>query len=56
LNRVGEERSILPTIIRRKANWNDHILSRNYLLKLVVEGKIERGIEVTGRRGRRVSR
>ena len=38
---------------RRKANWNDHILRRSYILKQGFEGKIERGIEVKGRRGRR---
>jgi hypothetical protein len=30
-----------------------HILRRNCLLQWVIEGKIERGIEVTGRQGRR---
>jgi hypothetical protein len=30
-----------------------HILRRNCLLQQVIEGKIKRGIEVTGRRGRR---
>ena len=35
-------------IKRRKANWIGHILSRNCLLKQVIEGKIE----VTGRGGR----
>jgi hypothetical protein len=28
-------------------------MSRNCLLQLVIDGKIKRGIEVTGRRGRR---
>jgi tRNA pseudouridine-54 N-methylase len=37
----------------RKANWIGHILRRNCLLKHVIEGKIERNIEVTGRCGRR---
>jgi hypothetical protein len=32
-----------------------HILSKNCLLKDIVEGKIEGEIEMTGRRGRRVS-
>jgi hypothetical protein len=40
-------------IKRRKANWIDHILCRNCLLKHVIEGKIEGRIEVMGRRGRR---
>ena len=38
----------LLEISKRKANWIGHIL-----LKQVIEGKIKRGIEVTGRRGRR---
>ena len=47
------ERKILHEISKRKANWIGHILRRNCLLKHVIEGKINRGIEVTGRRGRR---
>jgi hypothetical protein len=38
---------------RRKANWVVYILRRNCLLKQVIEGKIEGGLEVTRRRGRR---
>jgi hypothetical protein len=41
LHRVKEERNIVPTIKRRKANWIGHILRRNCLLKHVIEGKIE---------------
>jgi hypothetical protein len=37
----------------QKANWIDHILRRNCLLQSVIEGKINGGIEVSGRRGRR---
>jgi hypothetical protein len=44
---------MLHTINRRKDNWIGHIWRRNCLLKHVIEGKIEGGIEVTGRRGRR---
>jgi hypothetical protein len=40
-------------ISKRKANWIGHILRRNCLLQWVIEGKIQGGIEVTGRRGRR---
>jgi hypothetical protein len=40
-------------IITRKADWICHILSRNCLLKHVIEGKIEGIIEVTRIRGRR---
>jgi hypothetical protein len=36
-----------------KANWIGHILRRNCLLQRVTEGKIEGGIEVTGRQRRR---
>jgi hypothetical protein len=50
---VQEERNILHTIKRRKANWIGHILRRNCLLKHVIEGKVEGRIEMTERRGRR---
>jgi hypothetical protein len=49
LQKVKEERNIIPTIKRRKANWIDHILRRNCLLKHVIEGKLEGRIEMTGR-------
>jgi hypothetical protein len=52
LHRVKEERNILHTTKRRKANWIGHILRRNCFLKHVIEGKLERRIETTGRRGR----
>jgi hypothetical protein len=48
-----EERNILHTIKRRKANWIGHILRRNCLLQHVIEGKLEGRIEMSGRRGRR---
>jgi hypothetical protein len=41
LHRVKEERNILHTIKRRKANLIGHILRRNCLLKHVIEGKLE---------------
>jgi hypothetical protein len=53
LHRVKEERNILHTVKRRKANWIGHILRRNCLLKHVIEGKLEGRIEMMGRRGRR---
>jgi hypothetical protein len=37
LHRVKEERNILHTIKRRKANWIGHILRRNCLLKHVID-------------------
>jgi hypothetical protein len=53
LHRAKEERSILHTIKRRKANWIGHILRRNCLLKHVIEGKLKGRIKMTGRRERR---
>jgi hypothetical protein len=53
LRTVKEERNILHAIKRRKAKWIGHILCRSCLLKHVIEGKLERRIEMTGRRGRR---
>jgi hypothetical protein len=54
LPRVKEDRNILHTIRRTKANWIGHILHINYLLKNVIAGKIEGEAEVIGKReGRR---
>jgi hypothetical protein len=53
LLRVKAQRNILHEIRKRKANWIGHILRRNCLLKRVIEGMIQEGIEVTGRQGRR---
>jgi hypothetical protein len=50
---VKEQRNILQEIRKRKANWIGHILQINCLLQRVTKGKIQGGIEVTGRRGRR---
>jgi hypothetical protein len=41
LHRVKEERNVLHTIKRRKANWIGQILRRNCLLKHVTEGQLE---------------
>jgi hypothetical protein len=40
ITKSKEERNILHTIRRRKANWIGHILHRNCLLKHIIEGKI----------------
>ena len=53
VKRVKEERNILHRVQRRKANWTDHILRWNCLLKQVIEEKVEGRIEVTGRREKR---
>jgi hypothetical protein len=50
LQRVKEQRNIRQRIKSRKANWIGHILRRNYLLKHVIEDKIEGKIEMKGRR------
>jgi hypothetical protein len=39
---------------KRKVDWIGHILRRKFLLKYVIEGQAEGGVEVTGRRGRRL--
>ena len=52
LLRIKEQRNILHEMRKRKANWIGHILRRNCLLQRVTEGKIQGGIEVTGRQGR----
>ena len=43
---VKEEKKVLHTIKRSKANRSGHVLRRNSLLTHIIEGKIE----VTGRR------
>ena len=52
LQRV-KERNILHKKKRRKVNWNVHALRRNCLLKHVIEGTTEVGMEVMVRQGRR---
>jgi hypothetical protein len=54
--RVKEQKNILHEIRKRKANWIRHILSRKCILQRVTEGKIQGGIEVTGRQGRRCTK
>jgi len=48
------ERNILRTIKREQGKSIGYILRRNSLLTHITEGKIQGGIEMTGRRGRRV--
>ena len=38
LQRIGERRPLLNNILRTKANWIDHILRRNCLLHVAIEG------------------
>jgi IMP dehydrogenase/GMP reductase len=44
--------NILHKITNRKANSIGHILRRNCLVKRVIEGNVERRVEVKGRRGK----
>jgi hypothetical protein len=53
LQRVKEQRNILPYISKQKANWIGHILRRKCLLQQVIEGKTKGEIKETGRRVRR---
>jgi hypothetical protein len=53
LHSAKEKRNVLHTVKRRKANWIADIVRRNCLLKHIIEGKTEGGIEVSGRQGRR---
>jgi hypothetical protein len=53
LLRVKKQRNILHEIRKRKGKGIGHILCRKCLLRQVIEGKIQGGIEVKGRRGRR---
>jgi len=41
LHEVKEDRNILHTIYRSKADWIGRIFCRNWLLKDVIEDKIE---------------
>jgi hypothetical protein len=53
LHRVKEERNSKYTINRKKSNWICHNSRSTSFLKHVLEGKVERKIEVKRRRGRR---
>jgi len=50
---VNEERYVIHTIEARKVSSSGHILRGRGLLNYIIEGKIEKRIEVTGRQGRR---
>ena len=46
---IGEKRTLLNNILRRKANWIGHILRRNCLLHNAIEGQMTE-VERVGRR------
>jgi hypothetical protein len=50
LHRVKEDRKILLAIKRRQADWIGQTLRMNFLLGHFIEGKIEAGIQLSGRR------
>ena len=41
LRKVGEKRSMVETIVRRKKNWIGHIMRGDGLMKEVMERKME---------------
>ena len=45
LDLIGEKRTLINNILRRKANWIGHILRRNCLLHDAIEGQM---MEVKG--------
>ena len=49
LERIGEKRTLLNNILRIKANCIDHILRRNCLLHVAIEGQMTE-VKVIGRR------
>ena len=38
--RIGEKRTLLNNILRRKANWIGHIVTRNFLIRDAIERQI----------------
>ena len=40
LDPIGERRTLINNILRRKANWIGHILRRNCLLHDAIEGQM----------------
>jgi len=41
LEAVGEERSLVQTVIKRKKNWIGHVMRHEGLMKDVMEGGID---------------
>jgi hypothetical protein len=50
---VNEDLNALQAMQRDRPDWIGHISRRNWLLKKIVERKVEGRMEVTGRHGRR---
>ena len=51
LRRVGEQRTLINTIWRRKARWTGHVIRSEGLLRTVIEGRAE-GKRPRGRKRR----
>ena len=49
LDRIGEKRTLLNNILRRKANWIGHILRRNCLRHDAIDGQMTE-VKGVGRR------
>jgi hypothetical protein len=49
VERIGEKRTFLNNILRRKVNWIDHILRINCLLHDAIEGQMKE-VKGVGRR------
>ena len=49
LDRIGEKRTLLNNILRRKVNWIGHILRRNCLLHDSIKGQMTE-VKGVGRR------
>ena len=49
LDHIGEKRTLINNILRRKANWISHILRRNCLLHDFIEGQMTE-VKGVGRR------
>lgn len=41
LRRIGQERSIMKMIKKRKTSWKGYVLRMNCLLQRIMEGKVE---------------
>jgi hypothetical protein len=52
LERIGEKRTLLNNILRRKVNWIGHILRRNCFLHDAIEGEMAEVKGVARRRTR----
>jgi len=52
-NQGGGKYHIYEHNKKKETDWIGHILRRNCLQKHVIDGKISKRLEVTGRRGRR---